>query len=51
MSTRWPIYLPRERWRRGSWRDRHITPLVERINEGAAALVTLLHKMIYRLRT
>ena len=50
MSTRRPIYLPRERWRRTSRREKLLSRLGEWLNDAGSVAVTLFHSMIYRPR-
>ncbi len=50
MSTRRPIYLPRERWRRTTRMEKLLSHLGEWFSDAATAVVTLFHSIFYRAR-
>lgn len=48
MSTRRPIYLPRERWHRTTRMEKRLSRLGEWVSEATEAVVTLFHRIFYR---
>lgn len=50
MSTRRPIYMPRERWRRTTRMEKLLSHLGEWFSGALTGVVTLFHSIFYRPR-